>query len=501
MNEITLDVKIAKHKIDRNIYGHFAEHLGRCIYEGIWVGEDSPIPNVNGIRQDVVQALRKIKVPVLRWPGGCFADEYHWMDGIGPRDKRPTMINTHWGGVVEDNSFGTHEFMELCAQLGCEPYVCGNVGSGTVQEMSQWVEYMNFDGTSPMANLRRANGREEPWGIKYFGVGNENWGCGGRMTAEYYSDLYRRYAVYARNYGEYKLYRIACGPRNDDYHWTEVMMAKAGDERLLNGPYMDGLALHYYTSIRRLPDGNRVGSATQFDEAEWIEIVAKGLVMDELVRKHSTIMDKYDPNKKVALIVDEWGTWYAVEPGTHPRFLYQQNTMRDAIVAATTFDIFNKHCERVRMANIAQTVNVLQAMILTDKEKMLVTPSYHVFEMYSVHQDATMVPCDVQSERYAHKEYDVPAISASASVDGDGKLHITLSNANPHKDIPVSIFVRGLKGSQVQGRVLQGSAMNAHNTFDNPNNVQPAAFNGAKLNADGLEVTMPKMSVVALEVS
>jgi alpha-N-arabinofuranosidase len=500
MNEITLDVKIAKTKIDRNIYGHFAEHLGRCIYEGFWVGEDSQIPNVKGIRKDVVEALRKIKVPVLRWPGGCFADEYHWMDGIGDRSKRPTMINTHWGGVIEDNSFGTHEFMELCAQLDCEPYVCGNVGSGTVQEMSQWVEYMNFDGTSPMANLRKANGREQAWGLKYFGVGNENWGCGGRMTAEYYSDLYRRYGVYSRNYGENKLYRIACGARNDDYHWTEVLMAKAGDERMLNGPYMDGLALHYYTAVRRLPDGSRVGSATQFDEGEWIEIIAKGLFMDELVRKHSTIMDKYDPNKKVAMVVDEWGTWYAVEPGTHPRFLYQQNTIRDAIVAATTFDIFNKHCDRVRMANIAQTVNVLQAMILTDKQKMLLTPSYHVFEMYSVHQDATMVPCDVQSERYEHKDYSIPSLSASASVDGNGKLNITLSNANPHQDIAVNIFVRGMKGSQVQGRVLQGSSMNAHNTFGNLNAVQPTGFNGAKLAADGLAVTMPKMSVVALAV-
>ena len=440
MNDITLDVKIAKSKIDRNVYGHFAEHLGRCIYEGFWVGEDSQIANVKGIRTDVVEALRKIKVPVLRWPGGCFADEYHWMDGIGPRNQRPTMINTHWGGVVEDNAFGTHEFMELCAQLDCEPYVCGNVGSGTVQEMSQWVEYLNFDGVSPMANLRKANGREESWGLKYFGVGNENWGCGGRMTAEYYSDLYRRYGVYSRNYGENKLYRIACGARNDDYHWTEVLMAKAGDERMLNGPYMDGLALHYYTSVKRLPDGSRVGSATQFDEGEWIEIIAKGLFMDELVRKHGTIMDKYDPNKKVAMIVDEWGTWFAVEPGTHPRFLYQQNTIRDAIVAATTFDIFNKYADRVRMANIAQTVNVLQAMILTDKEKMLLTPSYHVFEMYSVHQDATMVPVDVQSEHYEHKEYSVPAISASASVDGSGKLHITLSNANPHKEIAVNLL-------------------------------------------------------------
>ncbi len=500
MNEITLDTKIAKTKIDRNIYGHFAEHLGRCIYEGLWVGEESEIPNVRGIRTDVVNALRKIKIPVLRWPGGCFADEYHWMDGIGPREQRPTMINTHWGGVVENNHFGTHEFMDLCEQLDCEPYICGNVGSGTVQEMSQWVEYITFDGKSPMTDLRRENGRSDPWRLKYFGVGNENWGCGGRMRVEYYADLYRRYGLYARNYGENKLYRIACGPRNDDYHWTEVMMEQAGSDKLLNGPYMDGLALHYYTSVRRLPDGSRTGSATQFDEAEWIEIIAKGLVMDELVRRHATLMDKYDPDQKVALIVDEWGTWYAVEPGTHPRFLYQQNTMRDAMVAATTLDIFNKHCDRVRMANIAQTVNVLQAMVLTQNEKILLTPTYHVFDLYSVHQDATMVPVDVQSEQYALGDYSVPAVSASASVDQEGKLHITMSNVNPHKEIEVSVFVRGMQAKQVSGRVLHADTMNAHNTFEQPDAVQPCAFSGASVSADGLTVKLPKMSVAALEV-
>jgi alpha-N-arabinofuranosidase len=500
MNEIFLDLKLAKTKIDRNIYGHFSEHLGRCIYEGYWVGEDSPIPNVRGIRQDVVAALRKIKTPVMRWPGGCFADEYHWMDGIGPRDQRPSMVNTHWGGVVENNHFGTHEFMDLCSQLECEPYICGNVGSGTVQEMSQWVEYATFGGKSPMADMRRANGRNEPWKLKNFGVGNENWGCGGRMTAEYYADLYRRYGVYTRNYEDNRLYRIACGARNDDYHWTEVLMAQAGSDQMLNGPYMDGLALHYYTSLKRLPDGSRTGSATQFDETGWIEIIAKGLVMDELVRKHSTIMDKYDPSKKVAMVVDEWGTWYAVEPGTHPRFLYQQNTMRDALVAALSLDIFNKHCDRVRMANIAQTVNVLQAMILTKNEQMLLTPTYHIFDLYAVHQDATLAPCEVQSERYELGDYSIPAVSASASVDRDGKLHITLSNANPHKDLSVNLYVRGMKSRKVQGRLLQGESMNAHNTFEQPDAVTPQPFDNAVLTADGIEVVLPKMSVMALGV-
>ncbi len=501
MNEITLDVRLASTKIDRNIYGHFSEHLGRCIYEGYWVGEDSEIPNVRGIRSDVVEALRKIKIPVLRWPGGCFADEYHWMDGIGPREDRPTMINTHWGGVVENNHFGTHEFLDLCDQLGCEPYICGNVGSGTVQEMSQWVEYVTFDGKSPMTDLRKDNGREDPWAMKYFGVGNENWGCGGMMRPEYYADLYRRYGLYARDYGDNKLYRIACGPSGADYHWTEVMMERAGKLSRRGTPLMEGLALHYYTSMRRLPSGQREGSATDFEEAEWIEIMSKALFMDELIRKHSTIMDKYDPDKLVALIVDEWGTWFKVEPGTNPGFLYQQNTMRDALVASLSLDIFNNHCDRVRMANIAQTVNVLQAMILTDKEKMLLTPTYHVFDMYSVHQDAMQTPVDVRCEEYAHDGYSVPSISASASVDESGKLHLTISNTNPNKDLAVSLFVRGLKPSSISGRVLKADEMNAHNTFENPNAVKPVEFDRVKISEEGLSFEMPKMSVVSLEVA
>jgi alpha-N-arabinofuranosidase len=501
MNEIVLDIRLAKTKINRNIYGHFSEHLGRCIYEGYWVGKDSSIPNENGIRKDVVQALKKIKVPVLRWPGGCFADEYHWMDGIGPYEQRPTMINTHWGGVVENNNFGTHEFLELCEQLGCEPYICGNVGSGTVQEMSQWVEYITFDGKSPMSDLRKSHGHSEPWKLKYFGVGNESWGCGGRMTAEYYADQYRRYSLYARDYGQNKLYRIACGSHDADFHWTEVLMEKAGTDSLFGGPpYMDGLSLHYYTFLERVNNA-WTGSATEFEESQWIEIISKSLHMDDLVTRHSTIMDKFDPDQKVGLVVDEWGTWFAVEPGTNPGFLYQQNSMRDAIVAATHLDIFNKHCDRVQMANIAQTVNVLQAMLLTQNEKMLMTPSYHVFDLYSVHQDATLVPLDVHSETYEYAGYSVPAVSVSASVDGQGKLHITLSNANPHKDIPLKVSLGGMKASHVHGRYLQGRAMNSHNTFDKPFEVIPQTFTGAKLTDGGLEILAPKMSVVALEVA
>ncbi|HEX3077188.1 MAG TPA: alpha-L-arabinofuranosidase C-terminal domain-containing protein, partial [Lachnospiraceae bacterium] len=383
-----VNVSKKKARIDKNIYGNFSEHLGRCIYEGLYVGEDASIENIDGIRVDVLNALKAMKLPVLRWPGGCFADEYHWKDGIGPKENRKKMINTHWGGVVEDNSFGTHEFLHLCELLGCEPYINGNVGSGTVQEMSEWVEYMTFDGLSPMAQLREDNGRKEPWKVKYFGVGNENWGCGGNMRPEYYADLYRRFGTYVRNYGDNKIFKIACGPNSDDYNWTEVLMKNAGT-------FMDGLSLHYYT----LPNDSWTdkGAATGFDKDAYYKTLKKTLFMEELITKHSTIMDRYDSEKRVAMIVDEWGTWYNVEEGTNPGFLYQQNTMRDALVAGINLNIFNKHADRVRMANIAQLVNVLQSVILTEGEKMILTPTYHVFEMYSAHQDNELLDSYIES--------------------------------------------------------------------------------------------------------
>ena len=370
-------------RIDRNLYGHFSEHLGACIYGGYWVGEDSPIPNTNGIRNDVVEALKAIKVPVLRWPGGCFADEYHWQEGIGPRTDRPTMINTHWGGVTENNHFGTHEFLELCRQLECEPFITGNVGSGTVQEMSDWVEYVNFEGVSPMSDLRRANGQEAPWQVKYWGVGNENWGCGGNMTPAYYADVYRQFQTYVRNYPDAPAFRIACGPNSGDTVWMETLMKNVPIHM------MQGVDLHYYCG-----SGEKSRSATDFTEIDWFHQLKRALYMDELLRKHSAIMDKYDPEKKVALIVGEWGAWHEVEPGTNPGFLYQQNSLRDALVAAIHFNIFHKYADRVRMANIAQTINVLQAMLLVKDEKLVLTPTYHVFEMFKVHQDATNLPIE-----------------------------------------------------------------------------------------------------------
>lgn len=491
-NKLTINADQVLSTIDRQIYGHFSEHLGRCIYEGIWVGEDSPIENTKGIRNDVLKALKEIQIPGLRWPGGCFADEYHWKDGIGPREQRKRMINTHWGGVVENNHFGTHEFMQLCELLECEPIICGNVGSGTVQEMSEWVEYMTFDGVSPMAELRAQNGHEKPWKLKYFGVGNENWGCGGNMRPEYYADLYRRYSTYVRNYGDNKVFKIACGPNVDDYRWTEVLMREAGR-------YMDGLSLHYYT----VPGvWEKKGSATGFAEEEWIETLIKTQRMDELITRHSAIMDQYDPSKRVALIVDEWGTWYDVEPGTNPGFLYQQNTIRDALVAALNFNIFHAHSDRVRMANIAQVVNVLQSVILTEGEKMILTPTYHVFNMYKVHQDAKLLQLDLQSEDYTSHGKTMKAVSATASVDAEGAVHISLAHVDPTKTATLNIDLRGLVNDQfkVEATELTATELDAHNTFDNQNVVKPSAFTSFEVNGHQLSVTLSPMSVTTISI-
>ena len=477
--------------INRNIYGQFSEHLGRCIYEGIWVGEDSPIPNTRGIRNDVVAALKQLNVPVLRWPGGCFADEYHWKGGIGPRDKRPKMINTHWGGVVEDNSFGTHEFLDLCEQVGCEPYICGNVGSGTPQEMMEWVEYMTSDADSPMANLRRANGRKEPWKVRYFGVGNESWGCGGNMRPEFYSDNFRRYNTFVKNYGTNRVYRIACGSNGDDTNWTSVVMANVGNR-------MNGLSLHYYT----IPSGNwgKKGPATQFSEGEWFSTLRRALEMGELVQRHSAIMDKTDPQKRIGMIVDEWGVWYDVEPGTNPGFLYQQNTLRDALVAGVTLNIFNDHCDRVKMANIAQLVNVLQSMILTDKERMLLTPTYHVFEMYKVHQDATLLTVELSAPDYKLDEKAIPSLHASASRDKAGRVHLSVINLDPHRDAQISVKVAGAQTGTITGRILTATTMDAHNTFDHPDAVKPVPFTGFERKGEEIAITLPSKSVVMLEI-
>ncbi|MCL1934426.1 MAG: alpha-N-arabinofuranosidase [Candidatus Azobacteroides sp.] len=490
-NKLVISADQGKEIISKHIYGHFSEHLGHCIYGGYWVGENSPIPNTRGIRNDVVKALKDIQIPNLRWPGGCFADEYHWMDGIGPRDKRPKMVNTNWGGVTEDNSFGTHEFLDLCEQLGCEPYITGNLGSGSVEEMSKWIEYITFDGESPMANLRRQNGREQPWKVRFWGVGNESWGCGGNMTPDFYADQYRRYATYCRDYGDNRLYKIACGAGGDDYNWTEVLMKNINQQ-------MQGLSLHHYT----IPTGDwsKKGSATRFDEAEYFNTLSNTLFMKELINKHAAIMDQYDPQKQIGLMVDEWGIWTDVEPGTNPGFLYQQNSLRDAILAAINLNIFNNRCDRVKMANIAQTVNVLQAVILTDGEKMLLTPTYWVYYLYKVHQDATLLPVSVTSDAYEMNGKKIDAINVSASKDASGKIHITLVNIDPNKAQTIDTELQGFTAKKVTGKILTSAKINDCNTFDKPNTVNVKDFNGAELSDGKLNITLPSQSVVMLEI-
>jgi alpha-N-arabinofuranosidase len=493
--ELTANVAIDGSKsgpvINRNIYGQFSEHLGRCIYEGIWVDENSPIPNTKGYRNDVLAAVKELHVPVLRWPGGCFADEYHWRDGIGPRESRPAMINTHWGGVVENNHFGTHEFLDFCEMLGIEPYVCVNVGSGTVQEAMEWIEYMTSDANSPLANLRRKNGRDKPWKVHFIAVGNENWGCGGNMTPEFYADNFRRYATFLKSYPGNEVLRMACGANEDDYEWTDVLMKRAGR-------HMNGLSLHYYTKTAK--PWPPKGSATEFGENEWMSILKNTLHMDELVTKHGAVMDKYDPEKKIPLAVDEWGTWYQSTPGSHPGFLEQQNTLRDALVAGLNLHIFQKHADRVGMANIAQFVNVLQAMILTDKEKMIVTPTYWVFDMYKPFQDATALPLQVQSPDYTFGSDSIPAVSASAAKAKDGFVYVSFVNCDPKQSIAVDAKLVGVSATTATGQVLTADAMNAHNTFDQPNTVKPATFTAAQIAGGTLHVTLPAKSVVMLQL-
>lgn len=490
--ELTVKASQPGPTIAPEIYGQFAEHLGRSIYEGLWVGPDSPIPNTRGLRNDVVDALKKMKVPVLRWPGGCFADEYNWRDGVGPRAERPVRVNTTWGGVGEDNAFGTHEFFDLVEMLGTKAYVNGNLGTGTPREMAEWVEYMTSDTKSTLAEERRKNGRDKPWKLDYFGVGNETWGCGGGMRPEYSADLHRHYVTFVRKAGGRNgPQEFASGSNDKDYNFTEVMMREAGKA-------MDGLTLHYYT----LPTGDwkKKGPATGFNEDQWISTLSRTLQMDTIIKGHAAAMDKYDPQKRVGMIIDEWGTWYDVEPGTNPGFLYQQNTLRDALVAAVNFHIFQQHADRVKMTNIAQMVNVLQAMILTDKEKMLLTPTYHVFEMFNVHQGATYIPVDIKAPDYSHAGFTVPAVHAGASRDASGTLHLTLANLDPNRPASVSAKLEGASARKISGRVLTGPAMDTRNSFDQPHQIQPVAFNGAKGRGDSLTIDLPAKSVVVLTI-
>ncbi len=484
-----INSKANKNQISKYIYGHFAEDLGRCIYGGFWVDSNLNVPKNDRIRLDVVDALKKIQIPDLRWPGGCFADQYHWSDGIGERSKRPVRVNTTWGMVEDDNSFGTDEFLKLCDLIGCEPYIAGNVGTGTPKEMEDWLEYLNYNGKSTLADMRRKNGHDAPYNVSLWGVGNESWGCGGSMTPEFYSNEFKRYAEFCKNYPGTSLKKIASGSNGDDYNWTDVCMK--------NIPLwmMWGISMHYYTITN---NWQHKGSATGFTEEEYFKALKSCLHIEDLINKHSAIMDKYDPQKKVALAVDEWGIWTDPEPGTNPAFLYQQNSLRDALIAASTLNIFNNHCDRVRMANLAQAVNVLQSLILTDKEKMVLTPTYYVFDLYKYHQNATLLPANFYSPDYNFGSDSIPAINASASKDSNGVIHITLVNLDPKNKISVNTNLNGSSWKQTDGQILTSKNFTDINTFDDPNKVKLSVFTDFKKNGDELTVNLPPMSVTLI---
>lgn len=475
--------------ISRYLYGQFAEHLGRGIYEGIWVGEDSDIPNTDGYRDDVVTALKKLEIPVIRWPGGCFADEYNWRDGIGQRDQRPVRINTHWGWVEEDNSFGTHEFMNLVEILGSEAYIAGNVGSATPREMAQWLEYMTAEGNTELANLRRANGREKPWKVPFFGVGNETWGCGGHMTPAYYTDLYKRYATFLKGPAGNQPKRVASGGSDHNTDWTEALASGVNRD-------MDGISHHYYT----LPTGNwpTKGNSTGFPEQEWISTLHNTMKIDNHLKLNEAVLEQHDPEGNIGIYLDEWGTWYDPEEGHEPGFLFQYNTLRDAVVAALNFNIFHRHTRRLHMANIAQTVNVLQAVVLTEGERMVKTPTYHAFEMYKPFKDAAFIPLEFTAMTdYTLGEITVPSVSASAAVTTDGDLVLGLVNLDPADSIDLETMIQGYNTAVATGRTLTGSAMDSHNSFDSPDNIEPRPID-VELDDGNLMVSLPAKSVTVI---
>lgn len=495
-----INVDLPGPTVSRHLYGHFAEHLGHCIYGGIFVGEDSEIPNVRGIRSDIVEALKAIAIPNLRWPGGCFADEYHWKDGIGPREDRPSMVNTHWGNVVEDNSFGTHEFMDLCEQLDTEPYISGNIGSGSVQEMADWVEYLTRGGDAPMSRLRRENGRDEPWKVKFWGLGNETWGCGGNMRAEFSADLIRQYSTYCRNHDGNELYKIATGANGDDYSWTRALMETMGDYGCGCRPkrHFNAVSFHYYSGH----SDRHKGSATKFSMDDYWDSLTSAWRIETLLTRHSNVMDVYDPDKRIGLVCDEWGTWWDVEPGTNPRFLFQQNTLRDALIASLHFDAFHRHADRLVMANIAQTVNVLQAMLLTIDGVLVKTPTYHVFEMNKGHHDATLVDLVWTTPLPAHSwnGHEITLVSASATAK-DRAVLVSLTNLSPDEAVTVSLQVRGSDLRIDHARVLTADSLQTHNTTAALDAVAPRDFDGAALSDGTLTVTLPAHSFVTVSLA
>ena len=486
--------------ISRNIQGQFAEHLGRGIYDGVWVGRNSDIPNTRGIRNDVVGALKAIKVPVIRWPGGCFADEYHWRDGIGPSDKRPVRKNNWWGGTPESNAFGTHEFFDFAEQIGADAYISVNVASSSPTEMREWIEYLTSTGQDSLANERRANGRDTPFKVPYIGIGNESWGCGGNMTPEYYSNELRRFgALFHKNGTNFhqdndnNAMRVGSGANNLDTNWTDVVTQNAGH-------HLDAISLHFYTVLTGDWMNRNQAKATGFPAKEWNGILFQAMRMEDVLNQHIAVLDRNDPSKRIGLFVDEWGTWFDIEPGTNPGHLYQQNTLRDALVAAGTLNIFHHYSDRVRMANIAQAVNVLQAMLLTDGPHMAKTPTYYAFQMYLPFQDATFLPLAVAAPKIETEEGAFPAFNVSAARGKDGKIYIAVANMDLDEEYNLSIATGDLKIASISGEILSHEKMDAHNTPGQAEVIKPKPFGGAAIVEGAIRLSIPAKSVVVVKL-
>ena len=491
-NKVTLITDSSGIQISKYIYGQFAEDLGRGIYGGFFVGKgNTEIPNTDGVRNDVIDALKKLKIPILRWPGGCFADTYHWEDAIGPQNERKPIENLAWGNVREDNSFGTTEFLNMCELLGAEPYLAVNMNTGTVREAVEWVQYANHaNGTSYLTDMREKNGRDKPWNVKFWGIGNESWDCGGSMTVDHYINLYKQFATAMTSYSNTeKLFRIAVGPGGPGNKWTEEIMKNIPARRF------EGISIHHYS----VTNWANKSSSTKFTNDEYFKTMQQAWGMENVISSNSKIMDKYDPKKRVAIVVDEWGGWYETDPEGHGQ-LYQQNTMRDAMIAGITLNIFNNHADRVRIANLAQMVNVLQSVILTNEQKIILTPTYYAMEMYNVHQDAELIPIHITSNDFVLNDMKIPAVSVSASKDQSGKIHISLTNIDNKNGQSVDIDLKDFDAKEITGRILTSQDAHDHNTFENPTKVEPEIFSDFTISGENLKVNMPPISVIVLEL-
>jgi alpha-N-arabinofuranosidase len=473
------------------LYSQFTEHIGGVIYDGVWVGPDSKVPNIHGIRRALVEHVRRIGNVAIRWPGGCFADAYHWGDGIGPREKRPRRFG-RWKEVTEPNSFGTHEFMRFCRLCGAEPYLAANVGTGSPAEYQQWVEYCNApEGSTTLADERAANGDPKPLGVRYWGVGNESWGCGGKFTPEDYCGAYRRFTEWVPEYGV-KLYYVAAGPNGNDVEWTRRFFKKWLD--YTRAP-LNGWAAHYYCGT--------TGHALKFSEDQWYEMLDRANQMERLVKDQWAALAEFDPHHHVKLLVDEWGCWHPAGTEINPKHLFEQmGCLRDALVAALTLDTFNRHAEKVDMANIAQLINNLHSLFLADGDRFVVTPTFYVFEMYRPHHGGKAVRLDVQAPDVAFRagghERHLFRVAGSASVKDRG-LTLTLVHTHVHESAEVAVRLRGGSAAEVRQTVLTHEKLNAHNTFAEPDVVKPRPAT-AEARGSEVRIVLPPASVTRLDV-